>query len=255
MPFRTVCPTSRWSISPDSAHAPYGVRDADDVYRLTSRAVQHLWDAGCDLVILACNTASAVALRRMQENLVPDGKRVLGVFVPMIEALTERAWGDIPPRVRSLSNMSRYSPRRHRGQPRLSARTGLSRHRRRCRGAGLRRRCRCHRRRRHDPGRGAGARPCRRAGNARCPIPEGRDPRLHTLPAGRSRISGRTGRGCQGLFAGQPRRRELGRLSHTPPVHGRNRRRMRIRDHGAIPNRSATGATRFLRRKIEFHSA
>ena len=83
----------------DSAHAPYGVRDADDVYRLTSRAVQHLWDAGCDLVILACNTASAVALRRMQENLVPDGKRVLGVFVPMIEALTERAWGDnSPPR-------------------------------------------------------------------------------------------------------------------------------------------------------------
>ena len=83
----------------DSAHAPYGVRDADDVFNLTNTAVQRLWDAGCDLVILACNTASAAALRRMQEAGVPQGKRVLGVFVPLIEALTEREWGDnSPPR-------------------------------------------------------------------------------------------------------------------------------------------------------------
>jgi len=83
----------------DNAHAPYGVRDADDVYDLTTRSVARLFDAGCDLVILACNTASAAALRRMQENWVPRDKRVLGVFVPMIEALTERQWGDnSPPR-------------------------------------------------------------------------------------------------------------------------------------------------------------
>ena len=63
----------------DSAHAPYGVRDADDIYELTTAAVERLWDAGCDLVILACNTASAAALRRMQENWIPPGKRVLGV--------------------------------------------------------------------------------------------------------------------------------------------------------------------------------
>ncbi len=50
----------------DSAHAPYGVRDADDIYNLTTAAVERLWEAGCDLVILACNTASAAALRRMQ---------------------------------------------------------------------------------------------------------------------------------------------------------------------------------------------
>ncbi len=94
----------------DSAHAPYGVRDADDVYRLTARAVQHLWDAGCDLVILACNTASAVALRRLQENLVPDGKRVLGVFVPMIEALTERDWGDnSPPREVNVKHVALFA--------------------------------------------------------------------------------------------------------------------------------------------------
>jgi len=46
----------------DSANAPYGVRDADDVYALTCAGVQRLWDAGCDLVVLACNTASAAAL-------------------------------------------------------------------------------------------------------------------------------------------------------------------------------------------------
>ncbi|GGH25624.1 glutamate racemase [Cribrihabitans marinus] len=83
----------------DSAHAPYGVRDADDIHGLTRKAVGELWDRGCDLVILACNTASAAALRRMQEAGVPGGKRVLGVFVPLIEALTERQWGDnSPPR-------------------------------------------------------------------------------------------------------------------------------------------------------------
>lgn len=83
----------------DSAHTPYGVRDADNIYDLTTTATQRLFDAGCDLVILACNTASAAALRRMQEGWVPEGKRVLGVFVPLIEALTEREWGDnSPPR-------------------------------------------------------------------------------------------------------------------------------------------------------------
>ncbi|MEM6620476.1 MAG: aspartate/glutamate racemase family protein [Pseudomonadota bacterium] len=83
----------------DNAHAPYGVRDADDIYRLTCAGVARLFDEGCGLVILACNTASAVALKRMQENWVPPDRRVLGVFVPMIEALTERKWGDqSPPR-------------------------------------------------------------------------------------------------------------------------------------------------------------
>jgi glutamate racemase len=83
----------------DSAHAPYGVRTAEDVHELTRAAVHRLWGDGCDLVVLACNTASAAALRRMQEAGVPQGKRVLGVFVPLIEALTERRWGDnSPPR-------------------------------------------------------------------------------------------------------------------------------------------------------------
>ena len=55
----------------DNSHAPYGVRDAEDIFRLTTAATQRLFDTGCDLVILACNTASAAALRRMQESWVP----------------------------------------------------------------------------------------------------------------------------------------------------------------------------------------
>lgn len=78
----------------DNAHAPYGPRSADEIYDLTCAGVERLFQLGCDLVILACNTASAVALRRMQEEWVPADKRVLGVFVPMIEVLAKRDWAD-----------------------------------------------------------------------------------------------------------------------------------------------------------------
>lgn len=94
----------------DSAHAPYGVRNADDIYDLTCAAVQRLFDAGCDLVILACNTASAAALRRMQEGWIPRDKRVLGVFVPLIEAMTERQWGDnSPPREVAVNHVALFA--------------------------------------------------------------------------------------------------------------------------------------------------
>ena len=94
----------------DNAHTPYGVRDADDIYALTTAGVDRLFQAGCDLVILACNTASAAALRRMQEGWVPEGKRVLGVFVPLIEALTERNWGDnSPPREVAVQHVALFA--------------------------------------------------------------------------------------------------------------------------------------------------
>ncbi|NNE53295.1 MAG: glutamate racemase [Sulfitobacter sp.] len=94
----------------DSANAPYGVRTPDDIYHLTTAAVQRLFDAGCDLVVLACNTASAAALRRMQESWVPEGKRVLGVFVPLIEAMTERQWGDnSPPREVAVKHVALFA--------------------------------------------------------------------------------------------------------------------------------------------------
>ena len=94
----------------DSAHAPYGVRTADDIYDLTCTAVSRLFDAGCNLVILACNTASAAALRRIQESWIPPDKRVLGGFVPLIEALTERQWGDnSPPREVDVKHVALFA--------------------------------------------------------------------------------------------------------------------------------------------------
>ena len=94
----------------DSANAPYGVKSPDRVHELTAAAVRDLWGRDCDLVVLACNTASAAALRRMQEAGVPEGKRVLGVFVPLIEALTERAWGDnSPPREVAVRHVALFA--------------------------------------------------------------------------------------------------------------------------------------------------
>lgn len=94
----------------DNAHTPYGVRDAEDIFNLTCKGVERLWAEGCDLVILACNTASAAALKRMQETWVPKDKRVLGVFVPMIEALTERQWGDnSPPREVEVKHVALFA--------------------------------------------------------------------------------------------------------------------------------------------------
>ena len=94
----------------DNANTPYGVRDPEDIYKLTTTGLEKLWDEGCDLVILACNTASAAALRTIQEKFLPEGKRCLGVFVPLIEALTERNWGDnSPPREVSVKNVALFA--------------------------------------------------------------------------------------------------------------------------------------------------
>jgi glutamate racemase len=82
----------------DNANAPYGLRSPAEVYNLTIAGVERLFAADCGLVILACNTASAVALHDLQVNwLNPAAHRVLGVFVPVIEHLTRRDWGDNTP--------------------------------------------------------------------------------------------------------------------------------------------------------------
>ena len=93
----------------DNAHAPYGTREPDDILDKTRAALDILW-RDCDLVILACNTASAIALRPIQTAGVPSGKNVLGVFVPMIEALAERPWGDnSPPSRVSLDRVALFA--------------------------------------------------------------------------------------------------------------------------------------------------
>ena len=79
----------------DHGHAPYGERADAEIYDLTRASVTRLFDRGCRLVLLACNTAAAVALRRLQQDWLPGAypeRRVLGVFVPMVEAVTEVPW-------------------------------------------------------------------------------------------------------------------------------------------------------------------
>ena len=69
-----------------------------------------MWKEGCQLVILACNTASAVSLRKLQEEIVPANKRVLGIFVPTIETIIERNWGDnSTPRETSVNRVALFA--------------------------------------------------------------------------------------------------------------------------------------------------
>jgi len=74
----------------DNARAPYGTRSFETVYEYTLQCVKKLFDMGCPLVILACNTASAKALRNIQQKdlpLIAPEKRVLGVIRPTTEVV------------------------------------------------------------------------------------------------------------------------------------------------------------------------
>ena len=78
----------------DNARTPYGMRSFDVVYKYTREAVLKLFDMGCRLVILACNTASAKALRTIQQVDLPRidaQRRVLGVIRPSVEAVADFA--------------------------------------------------------------------------------------------------------------------------------------------------------------------
>ncbi|MDD4514872.1 glutamate racemase [Massilibacteroides sp.] len=87
---RKVLPEYDYIYLGDNARTPYGPRSFEVVYRFTKQAVFRLFEEGCQLVILACNTASAKALRTIQQqDLVAwDGdRRVLGVIRPTVEVL------------------------------------------------------------------------------------------------------------------------------------------------------------------------
>ena len=88
-------PERRFLYLGDHAHAPYGDHTPDEIYALTIDNISRLFAHGCDLVLLACNTAAAVALRRLQQEWQPDAfpdNRVLGVLVPTVEAVTKVPW-------------------------------------------------------------------------------------------------------------------------------------------------------------------
>jgi len=72
----------------DNARAPYGNKSDEVIYQYTEQAVNFLFKRGCELIIIACHTASAKALRRIQQEYLPQhypDKRVLGVVVPIVE--------------------------------------------------------------------------------------------------------------------------------------------------------------------------
>ena len=89
---RQLLPQYDYIYLGDNARAPYGPRSFDVGYRFTLEAVRYLFSQGCRLVILACNTASAEALRTIQQNDLPKidpTRRVLGVIRPTVERLGE----------------------------------------------------------------------------------------------------------------------------------------------------------------------
>ena len=87
---REIMPQYDYLYLGDNARAPYGTRSFDIVYEFTLQAVRYLFAHGCHLVILACNTASAKALRSIQQEDLPKldpKRRVLGVIRPTVEVV------------------------------------------------------------------------------------------------------------------------------------------------------------------------
>jgi glutamate racemase len=80
----------------DHAHVPYGNRSSAEVIDLTRTCVEALFARGCKLVLLGCNTATAVAARHLQQNWLPHspwhGHNVLGIVAPTVEAATQTPW-------------------------------------------------------------------------------------------------------------------------------------------------------------------
>lgn len=83
----------------DQANTPYGVRGGEEIVELTRAGCELLFGQGCSIVVLACNTASGIALRRLQQTWLPQMRKtlgrpvnVLGIIVPTIEAATGLPW-------------------------------------------------------------------------------------------------------------------------------------------------------------------
>ena len=87
---RQVLPEYDYLYLGDNARAPYGSRSFEIIYQFTRQAVLKLFEYGCELVILGCNTASAKALRSIQQHVLPEtfpDRRVLGVIRPTVEVI------------------------------------------------------------------------------------------------------------------------------------------------------------------------
>lgn len=96
-------PQAAFTYLGDHAHVPYGNRPSEDIVDLTQAATRALFERGCQLVILGCNTATAVAARRLQQEWLPSsgwrdrGCNVLGIVAPTVEAATQTPWAVTTP--------------------------------------------------------------------------------------------------------------------------------------------------------------
>lgn len=85
----------------DHANAPYGNRPSDEVVALTRAGVERLFERGCRLVVLGCNTATSIACRSLQQDWLPGsqwaGRNVLGIIAPTVEVATQTPWGVTEP--------------------------------------------------------------------------------------------------------------------------------------------------------------
>lgn len=96
-------PHAAFTYLGDHARVPYGNRSSEDIVELTRAATSALFDHGCRLVILGCNTATAVAARRLQQEWLPTsgwkdkGYNVLGIVAPTVEAATQTPWAVTTP--------------------------------------------------------------------------------------------------------------------------------------------------------------
>jgi glutamate racemase len=88
-------PNQRFVYLGDNANAPYGPKTAAEIQGLTLNGVERLFTLGAKLVIIACNTATAVALRPLQQAWLPahhPDRRILGIIAPMVEEIARTPW-------------------------------------------------------------------------------------------------------------------------------------------------------------------
>ena len=92
----------------DQANVPYGNRSSDEVVALTRAGVEYLFSAGCGLVLLGCNTATAVAARTLQRDWLAvsqfSGRKILGIVAPTVEAATQTPWAITTPQYPQKNN-------------------------------------------------------------------------------------------------------------------------------------------------------
>jgi len=97
----------------DHVNAPYGDRPSDEIVALTQTGVTALFERGCRLVVLACNTATSVACRKLQQEWLPHSKyrdrNVLGIIAPTVEAATQTPWSVTSPQYPQMYNRDRIA--------------------------------------------------------------------------------------------------------------------------------------------------